>query len=313
MNLQFGKIDLAASIWLKLAGYTAAIIAGLLLYFYFMVAGSSRRLARLTREVELLNAKNANYNRFLDISRDMQQKKEKAEALLANYNNVLAGVDKTQNSFLDQINEVAFQEKVKLDKLAPIEANGKKYLDITFSSDYKSICRFFTQLEKYFRIEKFGIIGADLSNGPEKVEVRVSALAATISLSGAKNDAETRDIFDLYAEVEAFLKNIEAREAESASLQLVNMQDPMSLGDTIFPVEKKKEEKVKEKEKEKEAPVDKPPVTLDGIFWDPSTPVVVISGKALKEGEEFNGVKINKIGENNVTVIWKGRKFDLKK
>jgi len=306
MNFKHGNRNIAISIWFKLAGYAAAAAAGMFLYYYFAVTFNTKKMSQLSEVVEALKVKSMQYHGFSEANQKTRQEKEKAEGLLAGYANVMSSVEKSQNSFLDQINEVAVQSKVKLDKTAPVESNGNKYWDISFTADYGRICEFFTQLEKYFKIENFNISGAQPDNKPEKVSARLSALASKISLNAAGNDDGKREIFDLFSEVDELLKNIETKDAENASVRLANSYDPMSLSDTIFFVEKKKEEV-------KKAVVVRPPVTIEGIFWDPATPVVVIAGHALKEGEEYNGVKIEKIYENKVTVSWKGRNFDLKK
>jgi hypothetical protein len=305
MNIKIGETNITVSVWYKFAGYVLLTIAGLLLYRHFTVAFNAKSISQLAEGVEALKIKSARYHDFISVSRKTLQEKDKTEILVSRYMNVMSGAAKSQNSFLAQINEVADQSKIELDKLEPQEGIGGKSWSLSFTADYKSICNFFNLLEQYFKIETFSISGGELGGKPEKVSARLSALAPKISAIGSGDDNK-REIFDLYFEVEELLKNIEAKEAESLSIQLAKTYDPMSLSDTIFLPEKKQEEA-------KKIVVPKPPVKIESIFWDPVTPVVVIAGEGRKEGEEIKGVTIEKIYENSVTVSWKGKKYELKK
>jgi hypothetical protein len=245
----------------------------------------------------------------------MQQVKERTEEMLLGYENSLAGAQMSQNSMLDQISEISIKSNIRLDKMAPVEQNKKKFWELSFTADYASICAFISELEKYFRVEGLRIVSGEFNNSASRADLRVSSLSGEMFGSEFRKKSSEKDIFELYDEVTYLLKDIQAKEVENASYLLLKTRDPMAYTDTIFPAEKKIEVKKKEEKKEekKKVVVDRPPVTIEGIYWDPTMPVVVIRGNAMKEGEEVNGVKIEKIYEDKITVLWKDRKYDLKK
>ena len=314
IKFKFGKIDVAAGIWLKLAGYIMAIAAGLCLLYYFAVANSINKYSKLSRQVEALSAKSAQYRSFSDVGQNMEQIKERTDALLSGYENALAGAQRSQNTFLDQISDISIQSNVRLEKIAPVEMGDKKYWEMAFSADYASICELFLGLEKYFRVESFQIHSGQGGSNLSKVSLMVSSLSSVVPMGGVDKNVAAKDIFELYDEVSYLLKKIDARSDENALIQLAKSRDPMSFSDTIFPAEKKKVERtVERKVEKKEVFVERPPVEIEGIYWDPTIPVVVIRGNAMKAGDEVDGVKIQKILEDKVVVLWKGKQYDLRK
>lgn len=313
-RIKFGKIDIASGIWLKLAGYTAVILAGLLLFYFAAVSTFVNRFSKLSRQAEALGTKSMQYSSFDVIGRNMQQVREKTEEMLSGYENSLAGTQMSHNSMLDQISDISIKSKIRLEKMAPVEIGKKKFWELSFSADYAGICDFMSELEKYFRVETLRITSGQASSSESKVELRVSLLAGQVYGGEFRKKSSEKDIFELYDEVTYLLKDIQAKEVENASYVLLKTRDPMSYSDTIFPVEKKIEVKKEEKKVEKKVVVvERPPVTIEGIYWDPTMPIVVIRGNAMREGEEVNGVQIEKIYEDKVTVLWKNRKYDLKK
>lgn len=51
---------------------------------------------------------------------------------------------------------------------------------------------------------------------------------------------------------------------------------------------------------------------IEGIFSSDSDPVAIINGETVREGTHFRDVRIKKIGESTVTVIYRDMEFELK-
>jgi hypothetical protein len=51
---------------------------------------------------------------------------------------------------------------------------------------------------------------------------------------------------------------------------------------------------------------DFPPLRLQGIFYRPSDPIVLINGRILAVGDVFEGIRLDKIEAQSVTVEWHG-------
>jgi hypothetical protein len=314
MNFKTFKFDAAAGIWLKLAGNAAAITVGLILYYHFTVANYSGKFNDISSSIIAVGVKHTQYENYGMFKNTLEQSGENIDGLLPGYMNMVTAAQKSQNIFLDQISAMAVQSKIKLDKIAPIELSGKKYWDISFTSDYRSICEYFTLLEKYFKVETLQIASGQ-ERAESKAAIRITAISADVSIVAKMPPLAGKDIFDLYNEASEMIRKIEAKQNEANSVQITDARDPMSYAQTIFIPEKVVEVKkpeVKPKPKPKPAP-DMPPIIIDSIFWDPSTPVVVIDGKAFKEKEEYNDVTIEKIDKDSVSVTWKGRGYELKK
>jgi len=52
-------------------------------------------------------------------------------------------------------------------------------------------------------------------------------------------------------------------------------------------------------------------ITLEGIIWDEAQPVVILDGNSFKENDPYKGIRIDKITQNRVDVVFihKGRPF----
>jgi len=305
INLASFKINVTVSVWLKLAGYTAAILVFLSLYYHFTVSNYTRKLSSFQGRIKAVNVKYLQYENFGAFKERTEQNKQKIVQVLSGYEDIFSGAQKSQNTFLDRISEISVQAKINLDKITPDESTGKKNWNVNFTSDYKGICDFFALLEKYFKVESFAVTSGEF-RPMHLAQIIVSGTA--VAPAATAPDVSGRDIFDFYGEASEVLKQIEAKENVANSVQITARKDPMYFEETIFPTEKRQEVK-----KQQKVSYDAPSVKIDGIYWDPSTPVVVIDGKALKEKEEYNGVTIDKINEGSVSVVWKGRKFTLKK
>ncbi len=313
-NLRSLKIDASAGIWLKLAGYAVAIALGLTIYYYFTVANYTKKLNVISTGIITAGEKHAKYENFGVFKNTLLQAGDNIDGLLPEYANLMAGGQKSQNTYLDQISAMFVESKVKLDKIAPIDAGGRKYLDISFTSDYRDICTFFTLLEKDFKVETLQITSGE-DRGESKATVRISAISPDTSGSVQMPPLAGKDIFDLYNDASEVRREIETKQNDASSAQITSDRDPMAYLQTIFIPEKAVEVRkpeVNKPTKPKPAP-NMPPIMIDSIFWDPSTPVVVIEGKAFKEKEECNDVTIEKINKDSVSVTWKGRTYELKK
>jgi len=308
MNIGRFKLDSSSILWIKLGGYAAVIVLGLALYYHFTVANASKKLRELSTSIIVVEAKYARYEKFDSFQNALADARGKTEALLPDYINILSGAQKSQNAYLDQISAMTVQSRVKLDKIAPDEVTGKRFWNISFTANYKSTCEFFCLLEKYFKVESVTIIGGG-ELALHKTEVKVSAVTDAVA-SMKMNPVTGKDIFDLYTEAMEAVSKVSTRETELDALQLTREFDPMYFAETIFiPV---KQEAPKPAPKPRAA-VETPQIRIDGIYWDPSTPVVVINGKAYKEKEEVNDIMIDKIGQESISVTWKGHKFEIKK
>jgi len=242
INLQSIKINNISSLWLKLAGYSAAILIGLVLFHHFMLQHYASVYKNFSAKDALVRAKYMQYENLTVFKGHLADEKNRTQNIVSAYGNISADAKKTENSYLDQIGQVAAQTNIKLDRITPGESNGKTSWDISYNSEYKGICDFFSLLEKYFKVEKFQITSGEF-NPKHKVSMTLSALAEPTDQGGQSPD--TRDIFDLFNEASGIQKNIEMKENETSSVKLASGKDPMSFTQTIFVPEKKAEEKRK--------------------------------------------------------------------
>jgi hypothetical protein len=59
------------------------------------------------------------------------------------------------------------------------------------------------------------------------------------------------------------------------------------------------------------APVTLPPMVLNGIVWDPLTPIAMINGTDYRVGDSIKGAKVIEIGKQSVTFTYKSKRFVL--
>jgi hypothetical protein len=54
-----------------------------------------------------------------------------------------------------------------------------------------------------------------------------------------------------------------------------------------------------------------PPMSFEGIVWDPANPVALIDGNAYRRGDEVHGARIVDVGMESVTLSYRSRQFVL--
>ncbi len=54
-----------------------------------------------------------------------------------------------------------------------------------------------------------------------------------------------------------------------------------------------------------------PPLSLSGVLWDKTEPLVILNGRPLTVGGEIAGVRVVKIGLDGVQVSYRGREYTI--
>ena len=84
-----------------------------------------------------------------------------------------------------------------------------------------------------------------------------------------------------------------------------NLRDPFSLGGSVL---KSKNEEITKVPVLIENP---PALTLQAMVWGGVFPQAIINNKVVKEGDEIEGARITSIEKSGISVLFKGRQFDL--
>jgi hypothetical protein len=305
MNTNQIKVYIAENEWVKVAGYTLAGILGLSLVYGLLVQPHARRLASVRIEVEHMHAKAQQYNNFSPFRIKLDQQRELVNTLSTSFGSNYFVNNQSENNFLDEVGNLCQQANIKLDHISPTKIDTGQAWAVGFVTHFWQMNSFLLSLEKYFKIESLRIQKGDAA-GNRVDMVIVPVIVAGNADGSALNPAKAKqDIFDLFSATEEIVKRVQQKQAEIGSNAQVQ-RNPFNEESAPKIVTVPRQPQVAK------PVVEAPPISLDSIFWDPETPVAVINGKAMREGETIKDVTISKIQEDGVTVEWKGHKHTLK-
>ncbi|MBN1822746.1 MAG: hypothetical protein JW803_00345 [Endomicrobiales bacterium] len=274
----------------------AALVVSTASLFLFFIKPYEKNLAELKEEMASVEARFQNYRSFEEKKPVIGELRLKISEMMEKFRVNLASSEAQNRNYLDEISAIASETGVKIDKISPSE----KTWGVAFTAKYTNLVRFIARIEKNFKLQNLTVKSGE--NEPvNAVEMTIEAIAPNFGFP----KPEGVDFFVTLNDVASDVSAIEEKDVD-LDVSDVPPRDPMSFAETIFPQEKKPKIRV-----QKQAP--RPPVKVDSIFWDPSTPVVVIDGRAWKEGEEINGVEIIKINEDDIKVKWRSKTYTLKK
>lgn len=284
--------------WLRSGGIALGCLLIITLSIVLVFGPQTRRLSAVKKETAELRNKSQSYKYFDEFASKMEQQRIKVESVIEGSNVDFTLGEKNDQNFLDEIGRICKEAFIKLENINPVE-NGR--WKISFSDNFQKTINFMSLIEKDFKIESYAMVSGEMKR-EHKVEMTISPLRFTTA--GA---SDTDDFMDLFEKTNAVIANIEKRQSEKKVYPALAVKDPMYYGDTI--VRSARPQRPAAKESAAEEP---PPVTIEGIYYDPSTPVVVIDGRAMGEGETIRGVRVVKINEKSVVVNWRSRSFTLR-
>jgi hypothetical protein len=246
-----------------------------------------------------LRSKSSQYKSFDGVVPKLNEQKDYILNLTNRFKLNLVSDEKTEQDFLNKISDVSKQADVRLEKNSAAEGiDGRQTWRILFTADFKTICRFLSMVEDLFRIEEIRLSRG--ANKGHQAELLISVMPLSATPLPAVTDGD--DMFDMYDKMKGVLQRLEKKEDDLLSSANIG-RDPFSL-DTIFVPQKVVEKKVKKEEKS-------PQLSIDSICWDPDMPVVLIGGRAFREGETVDGIFIEKINEANIIVQWNSKKYTV--
>lgn len=301
MNIQPVKAYINENEWVKVAGFMLAGVLVLLVVHFSVVRPQMRRLAQYRADLEQLRAKAQRYHTFVEFQARLGEVNGQVSSLSSGYTDSMFSGKQTEQDFLDRIASFCQQANVRLDRINQTKIDSGQAWDVSLTAPFPSINTFMNTLEKYFRIE-----GLRLRKGEDGRGHQAEMIIAPIIVAGSGGLSAGADIFELFDRTDEIAKKISVRQSETEINGQV-LLDPFTGGDLF-----KKPEPPKPEPQKIEPVVETPRVPIEGIYWDPETPVVVIAGKALREGDTIKDAKIVKIREDSVTFEWHGRTHTLK-
>ncbi|MHB9154477.1 MAG: hypothetical protein ACYC5N_02145 [Endomicrobiales bacterium] len=303
-NIKTALTCLTVKEWMKWAGYAAACLLGLALFFSFVVRPQSKILGEMKSEDAAMKNKSQSYRYFDEFTHKLEQQREKVTAVIDQSDVDRSVTEKNEQNLLDAIGRICKEAGIKFDTINPVE-NEQAWI-IVFSADYRRAAGFLQLLEKSFKIESY-----DMKSGEINLEHKVEMTLVPIRLSAADNkDASPSDFIDLYDKTNEIINTIETKQATRKKEYVEIRKDPMYYGDTIMSLARPAQQA--SRPAAADTGPQAPDITIDGIYWDPVTPVVVIGGRAMREGDTFKGVTVEKILEKSISVNWRSRSFTLR-
>jgi len=295
---------------MRIAGYMLAGALALAIIYVGVVKHKTRQLTQTLSSLGKMQAELQQYHDFEGFQARLSQERDKITELSSDFNNNLFADGQTEKDFLNEIGNICQQTGIKLDRTNPANLEGVSgpAWDIGFSADFPRLYGFLGALEKSYRIEKL-----DMQKGARGIDVdmaitplpRSGKISDTLADATGDSPEGKPDIFALYDMVDNLVKKIEQKQTESGT-DIQVQKDPFT-GESLF-----RKPVVQAKPQQRAVVIDSPDISIDGIYWDPSTPVAVVAGEALKEGDTKKGVKIVKILEDKVIVEWHAHEFTLR-
>lgn len=282
--------------WLRSGGIALGCLLVLVLSFLLIVGPQTRRLHTLRNEEEALKKKSQSYKYFDEFASKMEQQRIKVQAVIEKSNVNLTLSEKSDQNFLDDIGRICKDAYIKLENINPVE-NGRAW-KISFADNFHKIVNFMALIEKDFKVESFSIRSGEM-NREHHVEMTISPLRFTPAEA-----PQTDDFMDLFEKTNAMIAKVEEQQAAKKEYPSL-AKDPMYYGDTIVRTARTETPR----EPQEEAP---PEISIEGIYYDPATPVAVIEGKAMREGDTIRGIRIEKIKEKSIVVTWHSKTFTLR-
>ncbi|MGA2091700.1 MAG: hypothetical protein ABSH12_09625 [Endomicrobiales bacterium] len=254
-----------------------------------------------------------NFERYRDFGRLIKKINQQQELLITQGKNINADgavPEKTERQFFLIINDMCDQTKIHLKTTKPMSMpDGRKAWTLTFDADFRQINLFLFLVEKKFKIESLSIVSGQPSSN-HAVEITIAELFNTSAIEAANNEVIDRftgkDLFVLYDEVGRLFSNVERRRTLLDAYSPPS-RDLLLYSDTLFYT------RVRPVVQKVHAPVETPHIKIDGIFWDPDVPVVVIEGRAMRLGDTINGTQILSIGQKSIVVKYHDREFTIVK
>jgi len=252
------------------------------------------------------------YRDFPLFERSINRQKSIMESLTKTISADAGAYNNTEQRIFELLNEISAKAKVRVSKTAPASLpDGRKAWDISLAADFGEINLFLFLIEKVFTVEKITISTAQPGT-KHAVEMTIAVAFKSPLLEAARNDVIDRfagkDIFYMHDEAERLVAVVEqGRKILDAFSP--PPRDLLLYADTLFYASRSSQPVVAKTRPVVEAPR----VNIEGIFWDPDSPVVVISGKAMQVGDIFNGIKIVNIMEKKIVIQYRGVNFTVAK
>jgi len=298
------KPDLLETIKQSELAIPAGLLAvGVLLVVIFLTVFTLPKFSELKKCQQAVSAESmrlSQYKSLNSFTATLNGQRQKIGAIMANPD---INSEKSTDT-IEGISALAATAGVKLETVSADAGENGNSWNITFIADTQQLVSFLATAERNFRVKT--MLVASKENSAPQVSINIGDITKSDvkSLQANNISADTKgDLFDLGQKAIMYIEQIQKIENERSVAQV--KRDVFS--DRI-------NEPAPAKAKPKKVSAKKafiPQAHLEAISWDPYTPVAVIEGMALKEGDTYNEIHVVKINRKSVQVKWRSNDITL--
>lgn len=281
------------------------VLFAVVLLYVLLFRPHAKKADSLQQQLSRAQLKIKQYESFLEFSSKLTHQKDMAQALFSRYDVTIRANGGYEQGFVDDIGRLFRESDIRVESITPISVESKPAWTIMFNASYQKLDNFLLNVERFYRVEALNMERGGQSSG-HKVSVTLSSLGMSVPKEAGQPAVDGLDVFDLYERIDTALSSISRKEGLAPSSLNIPV-DPMISAELSAPVARK------EAPREEPAAPAGPLLPIDGIYWDPETPAVVVAGKAYSEGDTVRGVKILKINQDSILVSNNGQKLTLRK
>lgn len=306
MKFKKTKIDRFMKNLIKDIASLGGVLLAVLLLYVLVARPHNKKADALQQQLSRAQLKIKQYESFLEFSSKLTHQKDVAQAIFSRYDVAIRAHGGYEQGFVDDIGRLCRDADLRAENVTPISIEQKPAWTIGLIASYQKLDNFLLGLERYYRVEAISMERGAQSSG-HKISITISSLGMAVPKSAGMPLTDGLDVFDLYERIDTAVTSIGRK--ESLSPPNVNVtSDPMVSSELYAPVARQESPRASAP-----AAPSTPQLPIDGIYWDPETPAVVVEGKAYSEGDTVRGMKILKINQDSILVSYNGQKLTLRK